>query len=341
MFSKAMAKFILSLFLACGTMAASNTVPEISNLANTIAESLVINNKKIVAVADFTDLEGNVNVLGRFIAEEFSITLASQRKDITVIDRNQLKKMLGEKNITVTGVIDPGFAKQIGNLTGAEVILTGSTYPASNGIYVSVKMIDVNSARIFGGTSITIARNQIIDDLIKVSFKIPELTPQTQKQVFSPQVKETYDFIFILNQVVMDGNTMILNLEIKNNFNEARYLTVDSIKGIDDTGRVYYPSNFIAGPIKASISDTGKIQSSSGEPSDNFDVPFREYQQVKAQITLKNISQKAKSLGILEITVAPVNIVNRLGTFLRQEAELSTIQFTNIPVSREKNGPNN
>lgn len=321
-------------------LATGSVIPEITNLATTVSESVVANNKKIVAVTDFTDLEGNVNLLGRFIAEEVSIVLASQKKNITVIDRNQLKKMLGEKNISTTGVIDPGFAKQIGSISGAEVILTGTAYPVTGGLYISVKLIDINSARIFGGESITVARSQAIEDLIKISFNIQEPAQKVQKVAFTPQIKEASDFIFILKEAVMDGNTMILNLEIKNNINEVRYLNVDSMKAIDDNGRIYYPSSFSVGPIRASIGDAGKIQSTSGgKISENFDVRFREYQQIKAQITLRNISPVSKLIGVFEMAVAVVNIADNLGTFLRQEDELSKVQFTNITVLREKNDP--
>ncbi|MCM8759159.1 MAG: FlgO family outer membrane protein [Candidatus Omnitrophica bacterium] len=319
-------------------LARGSVIPEITNLTATISDSLVANNKKIVAVTDFTDLEGNINVLGRFIAEEFSIVLASQKKEITIIDRNQLKKLLAEKKISSTGVIDPGFAKQIGSISGAEVILTGTVYPVAEGLYVSVKLIDVNSARIFAGESSIILRNKAIDDLIKVSYRLTE--PITaQKTLLAQQVKEAYDFIFILKEALMDGSTMILSFEIINNSDQERYLTIDSIKGIDDTGRIYFPSSVSVGLDRAIIGESGKIQSySGGKISDKFDVQFRKHQQLKAQVKLQNISRTAKSIGILEMVVAPVTISDRLGTFLRQEDELSKIQFTNIPILREKNG---
>lgn len=319
--------------IGCSGFGAGSIVPEITNLATTITDSLTANNKKIVAVADFTDLEGNVNILGRFIAEEVSIQLASSGKNISIIDRNQLKRLLAEKNISTTGVIDPNLSKQIGDISGAEAILTGSAYPTGGSLYVSVKIIDVATARIFAGASITVARNEVIDELIKTSFKIPETTRQAQKPTFSPQVKEASNFIFILEEVTMDGNTMNLGFTVKNSFKEPRYLTVNTIKGIDDTGRIYYPSGFSIGQNRARIGDEGKIMSANSE---NFDVYLTEYQQIKAKLTIRNISTKASVIGTLEMTVAPVNIMDKQTTFIRLEDDLSTIQFTNIPVLRNK-----
>ncbi|MCM8821366.1 MAG: FlgO family outer membrane protein [Candidatus Omnitrophica bacterium] len=338
-FKKAFWALQILILYASICQAANPVVAEIASIAKAITGLLTENKIKILAITDFTDLEGNVNILGRFLAEEISISLASSEKEITIIDRNQLKKMLVEKQISQSAVIDPGIAKQIARISGAEAILTGSAYPAGSSLYVSVKAIDVNTARIFAGASTTIEKNPLIDDLIRISFKIPEIAKPVQKIPFVSQVKEAYDFVLILQEPVMDGSTMVLNFDVRNNSNQARYITVDSIRAIDDTGKIYYPSSFILGGIKARIGESGKIQSiSAGKASENFDVWVRENQQIKAQITLRNISQSAKSLGFLEMTIAPVQITDQHGTYLRQEDDLSSLQFTNIPVIREKNG---
>jgi hypothetical protein len=63
---------------------------EIKALASTLAESLASASKKTTAVVDFTDLQGNVTELGRFLAEELSVALASTDSGIEVIDRTHL-----------------------------------------------------------------------------------------------------------------------------------------------------------------------------------------------------------------------------------------------------------
>ena len=46
---------------------------EIKGISSTITESIAKSGKKTIAVVDFTDLQGNVTELGRFIAEELSV----------------------------------------------------------------------------------------------------------------------------------------------------------------------------------------------------------------------------------------------------------------------------
>jgi len=317
-------------------LAEDTLINEIRSVASTISESFQATGKKIVAVADFTDLEGNVNTLGRFIAEEISISLSS--KQLTVIDRNLLKKMLYEKNISSSGIIDPALAKSIGSVSGAEAIVTGSLQPVSNSIYLSVKLIDVNNARIIGGTSLLLSRNSVLDDLIKMSFKLPEIPQMPAIAEFSPQVKEAADFVFILKDAKMQDNAMVLGLEIKNAHQDSRYLTINYIKAIDDAGNTYFPSSLIVGGIKAYIDQSGKIQSiRNSQIFEHFDFWMKSNQTVKAEIILKNISNKAKTIGFLEMTIAPVKIMDSRGTFMRLEDDPSTIQFTNLPVKRKGN----
>ena len=47
---------------------------EIENISSLMLNSIAKSGKKAMAVVDFTDLQGNVNELGRFLAEELSGT---------------------------------------------------------------------------------------------------------------------------------------------------------------------------------------------------------------------------------------------------------------------------
>lgn len=315
---------------------------KIRSISSNIAESISSSNKKVVAVVDFTDLEGNVNILGRFLAEEITVAVAQEGKDINIIDRLQLRKMLAEKNISSQGIIDSAFAKHIGQISGAQAIITGTAYPVSDSVYLSVKLIDIESAKIYAAGSLLLSRTSVLDDLIKASFKTEEPKESTAKPIrkqFSPQVREAANFVFVLSEVSFENNVLVLNFNIRNASDEARYLTIDSVRAFDDNGREYFPSSFVAGRLRAFIGKKGKIQFSDGKDiSDNFDVLLQENQEIKTQISFRNISSKASVIGSLEMTIAPVLIMNRLGTFIRLEDDLSTIQFINIDIPDSKNG---
>src|SRR2546425_7415993 len=80
---------------------------EVKALASVVADNLVKASKMTVAVVDFTDLQGNVTELGRFLAEEVSVALSGAGKGIEVVDRTHLKTLLQEHKLASSGVIDP------------------------------------------------------------------------------------------------------------------------------------------------------------------------------------------------------------------------------------------
>ena len=66
---------------------------EIEQLSAAMAEKIAAKGKKTVAVVDFTDLQGNVTELGRFLAEELSGSLTDGEKGFEVVNRSNLRQI--------------------------------------------------------------------------------------------------------------------------------------------------------------------------------------------------------------------------------------------------------
>jgi hypothetical protein len=66
---------------------------QVLEVAQVVAAGLDPASAQTVAVSDFTDLQGNVTELGRFLAEELSVALASPGT-LEVIDRGHLRVLL-------------------------------------------------------------------------------------------------------------------------------------------------------------------------------------------------------------------------------------------------------
>ncbi len=60
---------------------------EIRNVCTQLAQGLSKSGRKTVPVVDFWDLQGNVTELGRFLAERFSVELATRADGFEVVDR--------------------------------------------------------------------------------------------------------------------------------------------------------------------------------------------------------------------------------------------------------------
>jgi len=143
---------------------------EIANLTSILSAEIAKSGKKSLAVVDFTDLQGQVNELGRFIAEEMSgnMTQLSQTSGIDVLDRNHIKRILEEQKLSMSGLVDPRTIKKVGRLAGTDIIITGTITPFGDSIRVSCKAIDTETGKVIGSARGDIAKTATIADLLKL-----------------------------------------------------------------------------------------------------------------------------------------------------------------------------
>ena len=99
---------------------------QIDQAARTIVDGVSTAKLKTIAVVDFTDLQGQVTTLGRFLAEEFSAALTNSVAGFEIVDRTHLGVLLEENKLSSTGLIDPATARKLGKIAGADGLLTGT-----------------------------------------------------------------------------------------------------------------------------------------------------------------------------------------------------------------------
>lgn len=139
---------------------------QIENQAQAITEQLAGSETKILAVVDFTDLQGNVTELGRFLAEELSVRLAGLDGSFQVVDRTHLKALLEEHKLSATGLIDPSTARELGRIAGVGALITGTVTPLGDSVRLAVKVLHTESARIVSSTTANIPKTQAIEELL-------------------------------------------------------------------------------------------------------------------------------------------------------------------------------
>jgi TolB-like protein len=125
---------------------ASSYDDAIKQVSSQLADAIASSGKKTVAVADFTDLDGNVTELGRFLAGDLSDSLAAQAKGFLVIDRAQSK-----------GAPSP---------SSVDALVTGSLTTFADHVRLSTKLLDATNSAILGAASVDIPRTKDIDDLL-------------------------------------------------------------------------------------------------------------------------------------------------------------------------------
>lgn len=231
-----MKRFVICIFLTlCFVIYfSSNAFPydkELKDLSNTLAGKIAKSSKKSVAIVDFTDLQGNVTELGRFIAEEISVNLTMAEKDFQVIDRNHLKTLLTEHKLSGSGLVDPSTIKKIGQISGVDALITGSVTPFGDNIRVTCKVIATDTAKIITADKTELAKTKAIDELLSRGIQVASSNPsgnQSKKQppppipVF-PEIKdklpdpiEIDNFVFQLKEAKMSSGEVTMVLEATN-----------------------------------------------------------------------------------------------------------------------------
>jgi TolB-like protein len=140
----------------------------VAQLSNRIAQEMTENNKKTIAVIELCDLQGNVTNLGRFIAEEL-VTRLYQTKKFKVIERQLLAKVIREQKLSLTGLIDPNAARQLGNLLGVQAIVSGTMTDLAQNVRVNARLISTQSGEIFAVAATAILKDESVNKLLGAS----------------------------------------------------------------------------------------------------------------------------------------------------------------------------
>jgi TolB-like protein len=218
------------LFSICGTamllaLLASSAwgyEKEIEQLSATMAEKIADKGKKTVAVVDFTDLEGNVTQLDRFIAEEFSVALAGTGKGFRVIDRTHLKSIIKENKLSATGLIDSATARKLGKIAGVDALVTGTLTPFGDNVHLTVKVLDSDTADIIDSAKSDFARTAAINELLEKEVAI-EAGVESSNNPKQKNIKKTVniqivkDISFELEQCKMSTRKIRCDLSVINN----------------------------------------------------------------------------------------------------------------------------
>jgi len=200
---------------------------EIKDLSSVMTVNIANAGKKTVAVVDFTDLQGNVTELGRFLAEEFSVALAGSGKGFEVVDRTHLKSIITEHKLSATGLIDPQTARKLGKIAGVDALITGTITPFGDSIRLSVKVLDTETAKMISASSGNIARTKAIEELLARGIEVATASGGRPIAMRSapPSAGKTVEaegFIFRPVSCKRTGEKVVCTVSLINNGNEER-----------------------------------------------------------------------------------------------------------------------
>lgn len=120
----------------------------------------------VIAVLDFADLQGRTTEFGRFISEEMSTAIVMQSGGINVIDRANLKRILAENKLQVSGLVEPENIRRLGKIIGASALVIGTYAQLGDNIRLTAKVITTDTAQIVAASKGTMTLTDDIRGLL-------------------------------------------------------------------------------------------------------------------------------------------------------------------------------
>jgi len=167
---------------------------KLAELTNKIAEAVTKAELKAITVTGFTDVRDKESDLGLFLADELSADLVE--KGCSVVDRRNVDKILAEHKLSMSGLVDPETAKQLGQFAGLDAIVIGTITPLNGTIRLTVKVIATDSAKVLAAASSDIPKSPSIRRVMGETDvdSTPEPTPFQQAwRIEQPQTPTLAD----------------------------------------------------------------------------------------------------------------------------------------------------
>ena len=265
--------FVIIIFAltACGPATTTTIIQEpakitldnqMSKLTSQIISSFKESKIKKIAVIEFADLNGNVNNLGVFIAEEL-ITRIFMTNKFEVVERNLLNKVLAEQKLGTTGFVDEESAISIGQILGVEAIVTGSITDLVNNIKLNARLISTETGSIFSVASVLVPKDATIRKLMGEGIQQsknnlisePEPWNNQESQTNSLSTQTKHSIKFELESCFYTGEFLSVIFNMTNESADKQISLLDRsakmyVRFIDDQGREYRNPNIKMGTHK-------------------------------------------------------------------------------------------
>jgi hypothetical protein len=123
--------FVLALLIAASPVNASESAP------------------LTTAILDFQTSGERLEKIGTEAALLLNAQLSASPQ-VILVERQELTKILGEQELGLSGAVTPGSAAQIGQLTGAKVLITGRLFESGEKLYLVAKLMSTDNGRVYG-----------------------------------------------------------------------------------------------------------------------------------------------------------------------------------------------
>lgn len=121
------------------------------------------------AIFDFAEKGKELAGLG----EKINNIIFSQlvmNENITLVDREELSKLEDEATLNLSGMVNAQQANQIGQLTGAKIIVTGTVFEIEDNLMIVSKIIGTETSKVLGAS----VKGNINDNIVTLTEELSQ-----------------------------------------------------------------------------------------------------------------------------------------------------------------------
>lgn len=128
-------------------------------------ENQILTSPKRVAIVNFDNSTGKISEFGDIGGplRDMLISDLTEVKNLSMVDRESLSKILEEQNLNNSSRFDQATATKLGKLLGAEVIITGTYFEFMNNLRVDAKFINVETGGILFSVGVEGSREKLFE----------------------------------------------------------------------------------------------------------------------------------------------------------------------------------
>ena len=135
------------------------------------------------------------------------------RPDFYLVERAELQKLQDEQQLNLSGMVASDQATQIGKLTGAKLLITGSAIESDNALYLVAKVIGTENGRVLGVSAEGKASDALAPLVQQLADKIAALLAEQASQVVAPPVPNE-DRVAALKAQLGDAPRPVLSINV-------------------------------------------------------------------------------------------------------------------------------
>lgn len=242
------------------------------------------------AIFNFIEKGRNLHEIGEKISTVIFASLVVD-PNIALVDREELDKLMDEATLNLSGMVNSQQANQIGQLTGAKIIVTGTVFEIGDNLMIVAKIIGTETSRVLGAS----VKGKIDDSLVtlaeSLSMQIAETIKSNAGTLVAKPTSRSDDLARLKKQINATGlPSLAINIR-EHHINKA------SITPAAETEMTFYSSEvgfevFEKNSLEAKKSDILIV----GEGFTEIATRKGNIIGVKARLEVKAIDQKTKKI---------------------------------------------